>query len=224
MSSFLKLVKYFSSISKEFIFLLISIFSFFIINQLSTSLYAGITNQRGEYIVFNQTITSDTQFTTEYHNITDVETVEYCSFVDYGSESNNNSTNMLLYNGNRIIDDEGTLLTVDSQNRWDIRPNNFGAFNAPFIMEFTAVQTSNRLACYGYNSTNSNIFSIDTGTILNANDNLRFVVTSTSCTFYLNGNQVKQVTYNNTNAVKLRIFYNTSGNYLKYKDFRIRQL
>ena len=150
--------------------------------------------------------------------------MEYCSFVDYGSESNNNSTNMLLYNGNRIIDDEGTLLTVDSQNRWDIRPNNFGAFNAPFIMEFTAVQTSNRLACYGYNSTNSNIFSIDTGTILNANDNLRFVVTSTSCTFYLNGNQVKQVTYNNTNAVKLRIFYNTSGNYLKYKDFRIRQL
>ena len=141
-------------------------------------------------------------------------------FVDYGVTANHND-DMQLYQGVRTITDTGTLIETDINNKWDIRPNNFGLFDTPFNVEFDVVDTSNRLAIYLYDNNTAVIGQWDSGATLQSGDKIKVEVEDNNAKFYVNDVLQTTKNYTSTSKVKLRAFYNVAGNYLKYKNFKI---
>ena len=190
-----------------------------------TSVYNGLTNLNGIFTLYNVSVSGDTTFTATYSTVSATCKVEYCTFIDYGVDSNNNSTNMTLQAGSRTITDDGTLLQLGSAASWDIRPKLFSLIDAPFEFEFLVVGSSGRFAILGYNSSTVQVFSFDTGNVINNGDRIKVNITSTEGKLYRNDVLLSTKTFSSTTSqLKIRIYFNQANTYLKYKDFRIRAL
>ena len=192
--------------------------------MFSCSFNSGITNSLGLFTLYNVSISADTTFTATYSTITDSCTVESCQFVDYGVNENSNLANM-YYEGVTTVTTNGTLFECNSSNRWNIRPGNFGLFDTGFEIRFKVVSTSGRFAVYGYNSSSSSVFQVDTWNNIRAGDEIRITITDTTLTFYRNNVQLGDPrTYTSIDKLKIAIFFNQANTYLEYKDFRIKSL
>lgn len=189
-----------------------------------TSLYSGITNLNGTYTKTGVSVSGDTTFTATYSSVSATCKVEYCLFVDYGVTSNNNSSNVTIYEGNRSIQDDGTHVTANANNRYDIRPNKFNVFTIPYEVEFEVIGSSGRFAVQGYNSSTTQVASLDTQSGIANGDVIRVTFESTSAKMYKNGTQLRSATYTSTASMKFRIMYNASSPYITYKNLRVKAL
>lgn len=186
------------------------------------SFNSGITNSLGLFTLYDVTVSADTTFTATYSSVSATCTVEKCLFVDYGVTGKSNLTNM-YYQGETTVTTSGTLFEPNSSNRWTIRPNAFGLFNTPIVIEFTIVSTSHRFVMQGFDSNTTQVFSIDTSTNMQDGDFVRIEIGSTEAKFYRNGSQLGDSwTYSSTSSMKFQLFFNQANTYLKYKDFRIK--
>lgn len=188
------------------------------------SLNSGITNTNGLFILYDVEVSADTTFTATYSSVSASCKVEYCLFVDYGVTGKSNLSN-LYYEGTTTVSQSGTLFECNNNNRWSIRPNSFGLFDLPIAIEFTVIDTSHRFAVQGFNSSTTQMFSIDTNNNINSGDEIRIEITSTTLTFYKNNVQLGTTrTYTSTSKMKFQLYFNQANTYLKYKDFRIKAL
>ena len=176
------------------------------------------------FTLFDVEVSDTTTFTATYSSVSATCKVEYCLFVDYGVTSNNNSSNVTIYEGNRSIQDEGTHVTANANNRYDIRPNKFNVFTIPYEVEFEVIGSSGRFAVQGYNSSTTQVASLDTQSGIANGDVIRVTFESTSAKMYKNGTQLRSATYTSTASMKFRIMYNANAPYLTYKDLRVRAL
>lgn len=137
----------------------------------------------------------------------------------------NSNLSDMYYEGVTTVSTVGTLFECNSSNKWTIRPNSFGLFNTNFEIDFKVVSTSQRFAVYGYNSSNTTVFTVDTWNNIRADDDIRITITDTTLTFYRNGVQLGDPrTYTSVDKLKIAIFFNQANTYLEYKDFRIKSL
>ena len=187
-------------------------------------LNSGITNTNGLFTLFDVEVSDTTTFTATYSSVSATCKVEYCLFVDYGVTSNNNSSNITIYEGNRSIQDDGTHVTANANNRYDIRPNKFTVFTTPYEVEFEVVSSSGRFAVQGYNSSTTQIASLDTQSTVTDGDVIRVTFESTTAKMYKNGTQLRSGTYTTTGSMKFRIMYNASSPYITYKNLRVKAL
>ena len=190
-----------------------------------SSSYSGITNSLGLFVLYDISVSADTTFTATYDSTINAScTVEYCEFIDYGVTNKSNLSN-LYYEGVTTVATVGTLFECNSNNRWSIRPNSFGLFNTGFEIDFTVVSTSGRFAVHGFNSSTTQVFSIDTNNNIRAGDDIRITITDTTLTFYRNGVQLGTTrTYTSVDKLKIQIYFNQANTYLQYKNFRIKAL
>ena len=145
-------------------------------------------------------------------------------FHDAGVTGNSNLSKM-YYEGVTTVSTTGTLFECNNNNRWNIRPDSFGVFNTGFEIAFKVVSTSGRFAVQGFNSSTTQVFSIDTSNNIRAGDDIRITITDTTLTFYRNGIQLGDTrTYTSVDKLKIQIFFNQANTYLQYKDFYITAL
>lgn len=181
----------------------------------------------GIFTLYNVSVSQDTTFTATYSNVSDSVTVEYCLFVDYGVTGNSNLSNITVQ-GSTTVTDTGTLVELGSYTSFYLRPNRFGLFTAPFTVQMTitdggnSTSTKGRLVFQPYNSSTTSLGGLDTGTVLESGDELRCDFTSTQAKLYRNGTLVYTRDYTSTSQIKLNIYNNQTGCYIKYKDLRIK--
>ena len=83
-----------------------------------TSLYAGITNQEGEYKIYELAVNYDSEYYTSYDNINRSCKIEYCTFVDYAVTGKSNLSNYSTKSANltTTVTDNCTELTTTSSS------------------------------------------------------------------------------------------------------------
>ena len=210
--------------------MLISIFSFFIINQLSTSLYAGITNQNGEFQVSNQSIDADTIFVATHNNVSSSILVESCIFCDYLTNSNHKN-NITSTTGNYTYDDDGAIFdasTFSSDNyQFNVRPY-WELIPVPYVVEFDMISsTNNQARLYFHNSLSGS--AIASGTVYSKNNaptHIKFLVQSNGITRYIGDEPTSlSVTGSIGNSVACRFgYWQTTQAQIKVRNYRVKHL
>ena len=188
-----------------------------------TSVYSGITDNNGAYTKTGVSVSQDTTFTATYSNVSDSVTVEYCTFVDYCTRTNNKSSGYYQPRGTYSLDDEGLTITADS-TQFNFREYN-GEITIPYKIRFELLNnTDNSTIVYFYNGNYSE--SKASGTIYRVNNQptmVEFTVTSSGITRKI-GDTSTELTISGTigSTVSFR-FGNTNANSsIKYRNFRIK--
>ena len=76
-----------------------------------TNTVNGVTDEKGEFALYDVSVTDDTTFTATYGTETATCLVEYCDFVDYAVTNNKNNTWFNNTGGIITVDDSGTTFT-----------------------------------------------------------------------------------------------------------------
>ena len=198
----------------------------------------GITDGKGEFALYNVSVTDNTIFNATYGTETATCLVEYCSFVDYGVTNNNNLIQWFYAPSytSPSVDETGTTLTAIREGSFatvsatltqnptstDIYPYSF-----PLTVEFDLIewednqgtttdyarirvynQADNKVGCWNFNSYGVGHYKV--------------VCTEGSQKLYYNGvEQSRKFTFTPTTA--WNVAFQTKGN-IKFKNFRIKAL
>ena len=188
-----------------------------------TSVYSGLTNLNGIFTLSNVNVSQDTTFTATYSNVSDSVTVEYCTFADYCTRTNNKSSGYYQTRGTYSLDDEGLTITAGS-DEFNFREYN-GEITIPYKIRFELLNTTdNSTRVYFYNGNYSQVKA--SGSIYKVNNQptmIEFTVTSSGITRKI-GDTSTELTIIGTigSTVSFR-FGNTNANSsIKYRNFRIK--
>lgn len=183
----------------------------------------GVTDEKGEFALYDVSVTDDTTFTATYGTETATTNIYLCQFVDYGTTSkhNDNWANLNSYMTVTRNDMYTTLTpTVNSsQNRY-ILPN---TPTQPFTVEFDKHNTSIDGAYFIIGNVAIQFSSSFSGRLANAK-HLKFTVESNKITCEHDG-VVEQTQMNLTslnNGIRFQINNNNDGNVIQYNNFRVR--
>ena len=193
-------------------------------------LYTGITNNDGTFQISNQTINSDTPFTSSYGTQNNTTTVENVYYINYMT-STSHKEDIVVSTGSLLFEDDGAIFdatTYSSGNyQFTIRPN-WVLIPVPFSVEFELVDcTSNNARVYFHNSLTSS--AIASGSLYRENNAptiVRFVVTSSAIKRYLGTNEATLSTntsIGNNMAVRFGYLQPTQAQ-IKIRNYRIKQL
>ena len=191
----------------------------------------GVTDEKGEFALYNVSVTDDTIFNATYGTETATCLVEYCIYVNYLVD-NEHDANSYYGTGTVTYDKIGATLdatTFSSSNyQLNFRPIN-DVVTVPYEVKFEILDndTSN-FRTYFYN-TNFSGSAIASGTIYRQNQQptlIRFVVTSSGITRYV-GDTSTALTVSTSIASKVGArfgYWQPTTGKIKIRNFRIKPL
>ncbi len=196
----------------------------------------GVTDEKGEFALYNISVTDDTTFTASYGTETATCLVEYCDFVDYAVTNNKNNTWFNNTGGIITVDDSGTTFTsVPHPNgtHWTCgycpsSTTSRSPFSYPIIVEFDILH---------WTDSGSIWIKSDLGNRTNFNKELnhigsraRIEIGTTSTKIYIDGTLVSTKTYTQPSTYGIEIgYYTPLSNFptapsLKFANLSIRPL
>lgn len=106
-----------------------------------TSVYSGITNIAGFFVLYDLTISADTTFTATYSSVSDTCKVECVYFVDYGISTNKNDTwdTWGSYAVTRTRNDGYTLVEQATSGTRGVQMKYINNMANPTVIEFDAL-------------------------------------------------------------------------------------
>ena len=174
----------------------------------------GVTDENGNFTLYNVNVPTDTTFYVTYKNETASVNILLCEVVDYGVKNNNNSTHW-YYNsnyGNIDVTDDRTICTAKSTTNYlthsalTTEPYsnvNIYIYNFPFTVDFDLLSyedTSNSAKSRTriYNNTNNRVCYWNF--LNNGKGHYKFVCLPNSQKLYFNGvEQSRKFTFANAN-------------------------
>lgn len=196
-----------------------------------TNTVNGVTDEKGEFALYDVSITDDTTFTASYGTETATCLVEYCTYVNYLVD-NEHDANSYYGTGTVTYDKVGAKLdatTFSSSNyQLNFRPID-DVVTVPYEVKFELLDkdTSN-FRVYFYN-TNFSGSAIASGTIYTQNQQptlIRFVVTSSGITRYV-GNTSTELAVSTSIASEVGArfgYWQPTTGKVKIRNFRIKPL
>lgn len=191
----------------------------------------GVTDEKGEFALYNVSVTDDTTFTATYGTETATCLVEYCTYVNYLVD-NEHDANSYYSTGTVTYDKVGATLdatTFSSSNyQLNFRPLN-DVITVPYEVKFEILDNdTGNFRTYFYN-TNFSGSAIASGTIYRQYQQptpIRFVVTSSGITRYV-GNTSTELTVSPSIASKVGArfgYWQPTTGKIKIRNFRIKPL
>ena len=205
-------------------------------NFIVYDILTGVTDGKGEFALYDVSVTDDTTFTATYGTETASCLVEYCDFVDYAVTNNKNNTWYNNTGGIITVDDSGTTFTsIPHQNgtHWTCgycpsSTTSRNPFSYPIIVEFDILH---------WTDSGSIWIKSDLGNRTSFNRELnhigsraRIEIGTTSTKIYIDGTLVSTKTYTQPSTYGIEIgYYTAKSNFptapsLKFANLSIRPL
>ena len=191
----------------------------------------GVTDEKGEFALYNVSVTDDTIFNATYGTETASCLVEYCTYVNYLVD-NEHDDNSYYGTGTVTYDKSGATLdaTTFSSSNYQL---NFRPFNdvvtVPYEVKFEILDNdTGNFRTYFYN-TNFSGSAIGSGTVYRQNKQpttVSFVVTSNGITRYI-GNTSTAITISPSVGSKVGArlgYWQPTQGKIKIRNFRIKPL
>lgn len=191
----------------------------------------GVTDEKGEFALYDVSVTDDTYFTATYGTETASCLVEYCSFVDYAVTSNHNDSWDGLTYMNRGTDGT-TINNTGSGTLFErIKINNSTApfSNGDFTVTLKILSVSgsdNRLRVLGATVCSGEPYAQSDYTLLSTSiGEFKMVYDSTNHTVKVYKDGTLLITNNRALCGNLNFNFRISaGSSIKYKDLRVKSL
>ena len=184
----------------------------------------GVTDEKGEFALYDVSVTGDTTFTATYGTETATTNVYLCQFVDYGITSKHNDTWTLTSNMQRTRNDSYTTLSnIGSTSQMAYPINNTTKFSGDITIEWENYATTYQLNYLIIKGT-SDMARTFGALGINKVCNVKITVVGTSVKSYIDGVQKDSYTINRdtNNQFEIRLQINPTGDNIKYNNFRIR--
>lgn len=196
----------------------------------------GVTDGKGEFALYNVSVTDDTTFTATYGTETATCLVEYCDFVDYAVTNNKNNTWFNNTGGIITVDDSGTTFTSvphGNGTHWTCgycpsSTTSRNPFSYPIVVEFDILH---------WTDSGSIWIKSDLGNRTSFNRELnhigsraRIEIGTTSTKIYIDGTLVSTKTYTQPSTYGIELgYYTAKSNFptapsLKFANLSIRPL
>ena len=196
----------------------------------------GVTDGKGEFALYDVSVTDDTTFTATYSSVSDSIVLEYCTMVDYGV-TNNSKLDYWYWNtnyGTGSVSDDGTTFTATNTSNYITSyatlttpaTSSTYIYDFPLTVEFDIVSYNDPSGVTDYTRARVYNNANSKNAFWNLKDygigHYKIVCKEGSQKLYYNGvEQSRSFTFTPNSAWS--VAFQTKG-HIKFKNFRIKEL